>query len=100
MHTHTQTHKDKYQRKCFSQSELTPGTLLSWTFSTSKMTNDDLGSSYIRAYARNGTGGVALANAADISVIVVYFLVVLVVGIWVSDSVHQIIFLWGLSTVL
>lgn len=29
---------------------------------------------------------IAIANAADISVIVIYFLVVLVVGLWVSAS--------------
>ncbi|KAK5851942.1 hypothetical protein PBY51_023454 [Eleginops maclovinus] len=46
------------------------------------MSTDYFGFSVIRNNARNGTAGVALNNAADISVIVVYFLVVLAVGVW------------------
>lgn len=39
----------------------------------------------MRSNARNGTAGVALNNAADISVIAIYFVVVMVVGVWVSS---------------
>ncbi|XP_035523290.1 sodium/glucose cotransporter 1 [Morone saxatilis] len=46
------------------------------------MSRDYFGFSYISRNARNGTGTVVLNNAADISVIVIYFLVVLAVGIW------------------
>ncbi|XP_062290003.1 sodium/glucose cotransporter 1 [Scomber scombrus] len=48
------------------------------------MSHDYFGFSSIRRMARNGTEPptVALNNAADISVIVIYFLVVLAVGIW------------------
>uniref|UniRef100_A0A3Q1F754 Sodium/glucose cotransporter 1 n=2 Tax=Acanthochromis polyacanthus TaxID=80966 RepID=A0A3Q1F754_9TELE len=48
------------------------------------MTNEYsyFGFSYVNRMAKNDTSGPALANAADISVIVVYFLVVLAVGIW------------------
>uniref|UniRef100_A0A8P4GKX8 Sodium/glucose cotransporter 1 n=1 Tax=Dicentrarchus labrax TaxID=13489 RepID=A0A8P4GKX8_DICLA len=46
------------------------------------MSRDYFGFSYIRSNARNGTGTVALNNAADISVIVIYFVVVLAVGVW------------------
>uniref|UniRef100_A0A8C6WY27 Sodium/glucose cotransporter 1 n=1 Tax=Neogobius melanostomus TaxID=47308 RepID=A0A8C6WY27_9GOBI len=40
------------------------------------------GFSYIKAAARNGTSSVVLNNPADISVIVIYFIVVLAVGVW------------------
>ncbi|KAM7392989.1 hypothetical protein PAMA_007891 [Pampus argenteus] len=46
------------------------------------MAHDYFGFSLIRSNARNSTGTVALNNAADISVIVVYFVVVLAVGVW------------------
>ncbi|XP_031711716.1 sodium/glucose cotransporter 1 [Anarrhichthys ocellatus] len=46
------------------------------------MSQDYFGFSLIRNYARNGTATVAVNNAADISVIVIYFLVVLAVGVW------------------
>ncbi|KAM7369081.1 hypothetical protein PAMP_013378 [Pampus punctatissimus] len=46
------------------------------------MAHDYFGFSLIRSNARNSTGTVALNNAADISVIVVYFVVVLAVGLW------------------
>ncbi|XP_068561887.1 sodium/glucose cotransporter 1 isoform X2 [Cebidichthys violaceus] len=46
------------------------------------MSQDYFGFSFIRNNARNGTTTVALNNAADISVIVIYFLVVLAVGVW------------------
>uniref|UniRef100_A0A3P8SIV6 Sodium/glucose cotransporter 1 n=1 Tax=Amphiprion percula TaxID=161767 RepID=A0A3P8SIV6_AMPPE len=48
------------------------------------MTNDYnyFGFSYVNRMARNGTSGPALNNAPDIVVIVIYFLVVLAVGIW------------------
>uniref|UniRef100_A0A8C2WYU7 Sodium/glucose cotransporter 1 n=1 Tax=Cyclopterus lumpus TaxID=8103 RepID=A0A8C2WYU7_CYCLU len=46
------------------------------------MSQDYFGFSSIRNNARNGTATVALNNAADISVIVIYFLVVLAVGVW------------------
>uniref|UniRef100_A0AAQ6A5W7 Sodium/glucose cotransporter 1 n=1 Tax=Amphiprion ocellaris TaxID=80972 RepID=A0AAQ6A5W7_AMPOC len=48
------------------------------------MTNDYnyFGFSYVNRMARNGTSGPALNNAPDIAVIVIYFLVVLAVGIW------------------
>lgn len=46
------------------------------------MSRDYFGFSYIKTAARNGTSSVALNNAADISVIVIYFVVVLVVGVW------------------
>uniref|UniRef100_A0A665V2G6 Sodium/glucose cotransporter 1 n=2 Tax=Echeneis naucrates TaxID=173247 RepID=A0A665V2G6_ECHNA len=48
------------------------------------MSYDYFGFSYVRSNARNNSGGstVALHNAADISVIVVYFVVVLAVGLW------------------
>lgn len=46
------------------------------------MSQDYFGFSYVRTVARNGTGNVVLNNAADISVIVVYFVVVLAVGVW------------------
>ncbi|KAK7896292.1 hypothetical protein WMY93_021617 [Mugilogobius chulae] len=44
------------------------------------MSADYFGFSYVKSAARNGT--YAINNAADISVIVVYFLVVLAVGVW------------------
>ncbi|XP_072311469.1 sodium/glucose cotransporter 1 [Eucyclogobius newberryi] len=44
------------------------------------MSQDYFGFSYIKTAARNGT--YAVNNAADISVIVVYFIVVLAVGVW------------------
>ncbi|KAK9532657.1 hypothetical protein VZT92_010031 [Zoarces viviparus] len=46
------------------------------------MSQDYFGFSLIRNYARNGTATVAVNNPADISVIVIYFLVVLAVGVW------------------
>ncbi|XP_047425968.1 sodium/glucose cotransporter 1-like [Mugil cephalus] len=47
------------------------------------MSADYFGFSYIkRSGGNNGTNTVALNNAADISVIVIYFLVVLAVGVW------------------
>ncbi|XP_029024795.1 sodium/glucose cotransporter 1 isoform X1 [Betta splendens] len=46
------------------------------------MSRDYFGFSFIRSNARNSTSNVVLNNAADISVIVVYFLVVLAVGVW------------------
>ncbi|KAF3702112.1 Sodium/glucose cotransporter 1 [Channa argus] len=46
------------------------------------MSRDYFGFSYIRNNARNSSTTVALNNAADISVIVIYFLVVLAVGVW------------------
>lgn len=51
----------------------------------SKMSQDYFGFSFIRNNARDSTNTVALNNAADIVVIVIYFLVVLAVGIWVSS---------------
>lgn len=46
------------------------------------------GFSYINRNAENGAKNTtALNNAADISVIVVYFLVVLAVGVWVSFAI-------------
>lgn len=49
-------------------------------FGFSRILDSDFG--LIRSNARNT---VALNNAADISVIVVYFVVVLAVGVWVSS---------------
>ncbi|KAK2819073.1 hypothetical protein Q5P01_024634 [Channa striata] len=46
------------------------------------MSRDYFGFSFIRTNARNSSTTVALNNAADISVIVIYFLVVLAVGVW------------------
>ncbi|XP_031133983.1 sodium/glucose cotransporter 1 [Sander lucioperca] len=46
------------------------------------MSQDYFGFSWRRSNARNGTAPVAVNNAADISVIVIYFLVVLAVGVW------------------
>ncbi|KAF1377458.1 hypothetical protein PFLUV_G00201020 [Perca fluviatilis] len=46
------------------------------------MSQDYFGFSWRRSNARNGTTSVAVNNAADISVIVIYFLVVLAVGVW------------------
>ncbi|XP_037548025.1 sodium/glucose cotransporter 1 [Nematolebias whitei] len=46
------------------------------------MSRDYFGFSYIRRQTRNGTSYSALNNPADISVIVIYFLVVLAVGVW------------------
>nr|XP_040054322.1 sodium/glucose cotransporter 1-like [Gasterosteus aculeatus aculeatus] len=46
------------------------------------MAQDYLGFSLTRNNARNSNGTVVLNNAADISVIVIYFLVVLAVGVW------------------
>ncbi|XP_077478555.1 sodium/glucose cotransporter 1 [Stigmatopora argus] len=46
------------------------------------MSGDYFGFSNGRSNARNNTGNIAINNAADISVIVIYFLVVLAVGIW------------------
>ncbi|KAK1884281.1 Sodium/glucose cotransporter 1 [Dissostichus eleginoides] len=46
------------------------------------MSKDYFGFSLMRSNARNGTAGVALNNAADISVIVIYFVVVMAVGVW------------------
>ncbi|KAM8829084.1 sodium/glucose cotransporter 1 [Spinachia spinachia] len=46
------------------------------------MARDYFGFSLTRNNARNGTDTVVLNNAADISVIVIYFVVVLVVGVW------------------
>lgn len=46
------------------------------------MTYDYFGFSYVRSNAEDGRSTVALNNAADISVIVIYFVVVLAVGIW------------------
>ncbi|XP_008288234.1 sodium/glucose cotransporter 1 isoform X2 [Stegastes partitus] len=43
---------------------------------------DYFGFSYIRKTAKNDTGEIAINNPADISVIVIYFLVVLGVGVW------------------
>ncbi|KAG7499438.1 sodium/glucose cotransporter 1 [Solea senegalensis] len=46
------------------------------------MAQDYFGFSLIKSNARNNNATVALANPADISVIVIYFVVVLAVGIW------------------
>uniref|UniRef100_A0A3P8WN90 Sodium/glucose cotransporter 1 n=1 Tax=Cynoglossus semilaevis TaxID=244447 RepID=A0A3P8WN90_CYNSE len=46
------------------------------------MAHDYFGFSLVRSNARMNNGTVALANPADISVIVIYFLVVLAVGVW------------------
>ncbi|TDH01999.1 hypothetical protein EPR50_G00168450 [Perca flavescens] len=46
------------------------------------MSQDYFGFSWRRSNARNGTTSMAVNNAADISVIVIYFLVVLAVGVW------------------
>lgn len=46
------------------------------------MAADYFGFSYVRAAEKEAN--IAINNAADISVIVIYFLVVLAVGIWVS----------------
>lgn len=46
------------------------------------MSRDYFGFSYIKAVEKNGTAGVVLNNAADVSVIVIYFVVVLAVGVW------------------
>uniref|UniRef100_A0A3Q2YYE3 Sodium/glucose cotransporter 1 n=2 Tax=Hippocampus comes TaxID=109280 RepID=A0A3Q2YYE3_HIPCM len=46
------------------------------------MSRDYFGFSFMRSNARNDTAGTALNNPADISVIVIYFLVVLAVGLW------------------
>ncbi|XP_071322635.1 sodium/glucose cotransporter 1 [Trachinotus anak] len=46
------------------------------------MPHDYFGFSYIRSNPRSNNATVVLNNAADISVIVVYFLVVLAVGVW------------------
>ncbi|XP_013859283.1 sodium/glucose cotransporter 1 [Austrofundulus limnaeus] len=46
------------------------------------MSRDYFGFSYLRRQPRNETSNVALNNPADISVIVIYFLVVLAVGVW------------------
>ncbi|XP_061656708.1 sodium/glucose cotransporter 1 [Syngnathoides biaculeatus] len=46
------------------------------------MSGNYFGFSLLRSDARNNTNRVALNNAADISVIVIYFLVVLAVGVW------------------
>uniref|UniRef100_A0A4W5KBK5 Sodium/glucose cotransporter 1 n=1 Tax=Hucho hucho TaxID=62062 RepID=A0A4W5KBK5_9TELE len=48
------------------------------------MTQDYLGFSLVRSVPNNGT--VAVNNPADISVIVIYFLVVLAVGVWIGAS--------------
>lgn len=48
------------------------------------MSRDYFGFSLIRSNGNNNTSTVALNNPADISVIVIYFVVVLGVGIWVS----------------
>ncbi|XP_034564992.1 sodium/glucose cotransporter 1 isoform X4 [Notolabrus celidotus] len=46
------------------------------------MSSDYFGFSYVRSNALKNTSTVVLNNAADISVIVIYFLVVLGVGVW------------------
>ncbi|XP_077442315.1 sodium/glucose cotransporter 1 [Vanacampus margaritifer] len=46
------------------------------------MSRDYFGFSFVRSNAANNTSRVALNNPADISVIVIYFLVVLAVGLW------------------
>ncbi|KAM6902758.1 sodium/glucose cotransporter 1 [Xenentodon cancila] len=46
------------------------------------MSHDYFGFSYVKRNASVGTKTAALANAADISVIVIYFVVVLAVGVW------------------
>ncbi|XP_034752769.1 sodium/glucose cotransporter 1 isoform X2 [Etheostoma cragini] len=46
------------------------------------MSQDYFGFSWRRSNVRNGTAHMAVNNAADISVIVIYFLVVLAVGVW------------------
>uniref|UniRef100_A0A673X671 Sodium/glucose cotransporter 1 n=1 Tax=Salmo trutta TaxID=8032 RepID=A0A673X671_SALTR len=51
------------------------------------MTQDYFGFSLVRSVPNNGT--VALNNAADISVIVIYFLVVLAVGVWAMVSTNR-----------
>lgn len=48
------------------------------------MGEDYFGFSFLRNVQNNGT--IAINNAADISVIVIYFLVVLAVGVWVSGQ--------------
>lgn len=52
-----------------------------------RMTSSDyFGFSWLRGAGRQRSGEVAVNNAADISVIVIYFVVVLAVGVWVSSS--------------
>uniref|UniRef100_A0A4W5K7A0 Sodium/glucose cotransporter 1 n=1 Tax=Hucho hucho TaxID=62062 RepID=A0A4W5K7A0_9TELE len=51
------------------------------------MTQDYLGFSLVRSVPNNGT--VAVNNPADISVIVIYFLVVLAVGVWAMVSTNR-----------
>jgi len=52
---------------------------------TIKMGEDYFGFSYLRNENRKNVT-IYINNAADISVIVVYFLVVLAVGVWVSGQ--------------
>ncbi|XP_029509226.1 sodium/glucose cotransporter 1 [Oncorhynchus nerka] len=51
------------------------------------MTQDYFGFSLVRSVPTNGT--VAVNNPADISVIVIYFVVVLVVGVWAMVSTNR-----------
>lgn len=70
------------------QTEPTQTTLLLSV--SAKMSQDYsyFGFSYINRNAENDAKNTtALNNAADISVIVVYFLVVLAVGVWVSFAI-------------
>ncbi|KAL2100452.1 hypothetical protein ACEWY4_004846 [Coilia grayii] len=53
------------------------------------MTWDYFGFSSLRSQQDNDTGGMAINNPADISVIVVYFVVVLAVGIWAMLSTSR-----------
>ncbi|XP_057675341.1 sodium/glucose cotransporter 1 isoform X2 [Corythoichthys intestinalis] len=46
------------------------------------MPRDYFGFSYVKRDAMNNTSSIAINNPADISVIVIYFLVVLAVGLW------------------
>jgi hypothetical protein len=51
------------------------------------MSADYFGFSWLRSdHQQRSKNDVVLNNAADISVIVIYFLVVLAVGVWVSFS--------------
>ncbi|CDQ60994.1 unnamed protein product [Oncorhynchus mykiss] len=51
------------------------------------MTQDYFGFSLVRSVPNNGT--VAVNNPADISVIVIYFVVVLAVGVWAMVSTNR-----------
>ncbi|XP_069015793.1 LOW QUALITY PROTEIN: sodium/glucose cotransporter 1 [Embiotoca jacksoni] len=53
------------------------------------MSGDYFGFSFLKRNARNSTNTMVLANPADISVIVIYFVVVLAVGIWAMVSTNR-----------